>query len=132
MAIASFAPAITRSREAVLQKSARAALRLAPDVAPGESVDHRYFLSFMTVIGVVGLLLLLVINTALAQDAFELHKLKVEATSLSDQREAVLREVARVSSPEHLAVQAKSLGMVASQSPRFLTLNSPVTAGTKG
>jgi hypothetical protein len=43
---------------------------------------------------------------------------------LSDQREAVMRQIDQASSPEALATRAIAQGMVPSQSPRFLTLNS--------
>jgi Tfp pilus assembly protein PilO len=66
---------------------------------------------------------LLIINTALAQDAFKLQQLKQQATVLADQREAILRQVAEKSSPENLAQSATQLGMIASTNPRFLDLS---------
>jgi hypothetical protein len=69
------------------------------------------------------LLSLLVINTALARDAFELSELKQQAQLLTDQREAILQEVAAKSSPDKLAQSASELGMVASSNPRFLDMS---------
>lgn len=128
MAMTSFAPAITRSRKIVAQKSAQAALRLVPDVAPGEKVDHKYFVTFVSVVAAAGLLLLLTINTLLAQDAFELHRLNQQVTTLSDQKEALMRQIASVSSPQKLASTAKSLGMIEPQTPTFLDLTPPSLA----
>jgi hypothetical protein len=125
MALPVLAPTITRSRQLVAKKSSRAVLRLVPDMNAGEKADRKTFVIFLSTIGGIGLLLLLAINTMLAQDAFELHRLQAQATTLSDQREAVMRQIDLASSPEMLAARAIAQGMVPSQSPRFLTLNSP-------
>lgn len=124
MALPVLAPAITRSRRIVAEKSSRAVLRLVPDMNTGEKADRKTFVLFLSIVGGVGLLVLLAINTMLAQDAFELHRLQAQATTLSDQREAVMRQIDLASSPEVLAARAIAQGMVASQSPRFLSLNS--------
>lgn len=132
MAIPVLAPTITRSRQLVAEKSSRAVLRLVPDLNTGEKADRKTFVIFLSIIGAVGLLMLLAINTMLAQDAFELHRLQVQATTLSDQREAVMRQIDLASSPEELAARATAEGMVPSQSPRFLSLNSSLTTTSKG
>lgn len=126
MAIPVFAPSIARSKQLVAEKSSQAVLRLVPEVKTGERADRKAFVIFLSAIGVIGLLLLLTINTMLAQDAFELHRLQAQSTTLSDQREALMTQIDLVSSPEKLAARATSLGMVPSQSPRFLTLRAPV------
>lgn len=124
MAIPVLAPAITRSRQIVAERSSQAVLRLVPEPKEGEKADRKTFVIFLSVIGGIGLLMLLTINTMLAQDAFELHRLQAKATTLSDQREAVIRQIDLASSPEELATRAIAEGMVPSQSPRFLSLNS--------
>jgi len=124
MAIPVLAPAITRSRQIVAEKSSQAVLRLVPEVNTGEKADGKTFVIFLSIIGAIGLLLLLTINTMLAQDAFELQRLQAQATTLSDQREAVMRQIDFVSSPEELAARAIAQGMVPSQNPKFLSLNS--------
>lgn len=124
MALPVLAPAITRSRQIVAGKSSRAVLRLVPDMNTGEKADRKTFVIFLSIVGGIGLLVLLAINTMLAQDAFELHRLQAQATTLSDQREAVMRQIDLASSPEVLAARAIAQGMVPSQSPRFLSLNS--------
>jgi len=124
MALPVLAPAITRSRRIVAGKSSRAVLRLVPDTNTGEKADRKTFVIFLSIVGGIGLLVLLAINTMLAQDAFELHRLQSQATTLSDQREAVMRQIDLASSPEVLAARAIAQGMVPSQSPRFLSLNS--------
>lgn len=124
MALPVLAPAITRSRQIVAEKSSRAVLRLVPDMNSGEQADRKTFVIFLSVVGGIGLLVLLAINTMLAQDAFELHRLQAQATTLSDQREAVMRQIDRASSPEVLAAHAIAQGMVPSQNPQYLSLNS--------
>lgn len=132
MAIPVLAPTITRSRQLVADKSSRAALRLVPDLNTGAKADRKTFVIFLSSIGVIGLLVLLTINTMLAQDAFELHRLQAQATMLSDQREAVMKQIDQASSPEVLSARAVAEGMIPSQSPRFLTLSTPAANTPKG
>jgi len=124
MAIFDFAPAIERSRKAVSQKTAKAVLRLVPEMESGKQTSDKGFVIAISSIFITGLLALLIINTALAQDAFKLQQLKQQATVLADQREAILRQVAEKASPENLAASATKLGMVASTNPRFLDLSA--------
>ena len=124
MAIFELAPAIEISRKIVLEKTNKAVLRLVPEIKPGEVAAQRTFAIFIATIFTAGLLTLLVVNTALAKDAFLLKQLKQEAQSLTDQREAILRQVAQRSSPEKLAEQASELGMIASTNPKFLDMSA--------
>jgi hypothetical protein len=63
----------------------------------------------------------------LAQDAFELTSLKLEAKLVSDEREAIARQMDKLSSPDALARAAAELGMRPSENPTFLSLDKPVT-----
>ena len=123
MAITAFAPAITRSKEIIAEKSAQAVLKLVPEVTEGKQANRKFFATFVTGIGVLGIFMLLFINTLLAQDAFELSHLKLEAKMVSDQREAIAREIDKKSSPDALAQAATKLGMKPSENPFFLQLN---------
>lgn len=120
------APAITRSKEIFAEKTSQVALKLVPDLSDGKQADRKFFATFVSVVGGVGLMLLLLINTLLAQDAFELTSLKLEAKLVSDQREAVARQIDKLSSPEALAKSATALGMKPSENPTFLSLDKPV------
>ena len=124
MAIFEFAPAIQISRKIVREKTNQAVLRLVPESKSGEVASDKTFIIFLATIFTTGLLSLLVINTALAKDAFLLQQLKQEAQVLTDEREAILRQVAVVSSPDRLAQRASDLGMVASINPRFLDMSA--------
>ena len=124
MAIFELAPALKISRKIVREQANKAVLRLVPDIKQGAVAADRTFGIFLGAIFTAGLLALLVINTALAQDAFILKELKQQAQVLTDQREAILREVARKSSPDQLSQSAAQLGMVASTNPRFLDMSA--------
>lgn len=123
MAMTALAPAITRSKEIFAEKTSQVALKLVPDLSDGKQADRKFFAIFVSVIGGIGLMLLLLINTLLAQDAFELTSLKLEAKLVSDQREAVARQIDKLSSPEALAKSATALGMKPSENPTFLSLD---------
>jgi hypothetical protein len=126
MAMTAFAPAITRSKEVFAEKSSQVVLKLVPDMSSGKQADRKFFATFVTVIGAIGLMFLLLINTLLAQDAFELTHLKLEAKLVSDEREAIARQINTISSPEALAKAATDLGMKPSETPTFLSLDKPV------
>jgi cell division protein FtsB len=126
MAITAFAPAITRSKEIFAEKSSQVVLKLVPDISSGKQADRKFFAKFVTVVGVIGLMFLLLINTLLAQDAFELTSLKLEAKLVSDEREAIARQMDKLSSPDALAKAATELGMKPSETPTFLSLDKPV------
>jgi hypothetical protein len=124
MALTSLAPAVTRSKKILAEKSTEVALKLVPEPSAGKQADRRFFAVFVSIVGALGLLLLLFINTLLAQDAFKLSELKAEAKLVSDQREAIAREIDAISSPEELAQKATELGMKPSKVPNFLELRS--------
>jgi hypothetical protein len=125
MAMTAIAPAITKTTTRVAKKSTRAALQIVSDVSAGKQADRRFFALFISALGSAFLLALLLINTLLAQDAFELSQLKDDLKLTSDQYEAVTHEIERISSPAVLAQEAKKLGMKPSQTPTFLNLDVP-------
>ena len=121
-----FAPVITRSKEILAEKSSQVVLKLVPDISSGKQANRKFFARFVTVVGVIGLMFLLLINTLLAQDAFELTSLKLEAKLISDEREAIARQIDKLSSPEALAKAATDLGMKPAENPTFLSLDKPM------
>jgi len=122
MAIFELAPALKISRKVVKEQTNRVVLKLVPEVKSGQAVADRTFGIILATIFTLGLFALLVINTALAQDAFKLSELKVQAQILKDEREAILKEVAKKSSPDQLAESASNLGMIAAKKPYFLDI----------
>lgn len=111
-------------RQKLTEKSAEVFLKLVPNVSKGAQATHRFFATFLSAVAGVGLLILLAVNILLAQDAFTLSGLKVEAKIVADQREAINRQIEAVSSPEALAAKAQALGMRSSNSPVFLNLDA--------
>ena len=127
-----FAPAITRSRELIAEKTNQVALKIVTNDSESKQADRKFFALFISISSVVGVAVLLLINTLLAQDAFELSRLKAESRLVSDQREALARAIERSSTPSALAHSAYVLGMRPSDSPIFLNLDaSTQQVGTK-
>lgn len=123
MAIFDLAPAIEISRKIVREKTNQVVLRLVPDIKKSQEAPNRSFAIFLVTIFILGLLTLLIINTALTQDAFVLQDLKQQSQILTDQREAILQELAAKSSPDKLAEIATELGMIAQTNLHFLDLS---------
>jgi hypothetical protein len=123
MALPIFAP-VERSRKIFAAKSTKAILKLVPELRPvdGEKASDRIFFGLIGVILIVGLLGLLGINILLGNDAVRIRDLKLEAIQLTEEREAALREIAQLSDPANLAIQATSFGMVENAKIRFIYL----------
>lgn len=124
MALPVLAPAINRTRKAITHSSQRAILRLVPELETGKTVTNRSLTVLVTICLVVVMLLMFVISSLSTQDAFTLAKLQRQAQTLSDERDAINREIAYKSSPSYLAAAAIKLGMKPSQQPLFLEINS--------
>ncbi|MEU1279028.1 cell division protein FtsL [Streptomyces sp. NPDC005805] len=67
-----------------------------------------------------GLITLLVLNSSLSQGSFRLSELKKETTELTDEQQALQRDVDDRSAPGALERRARELGMVPGGSPAFL------------
>lgn len=115
----------------VVETTAKVIHATFPQVSVAQQASRRYFATFVTVVSVAGFLALLGINTLLAQDAFTLSNLKIEAKLVADERDAINRSIDSHSSPESLANAAQKLGMKPSETPIFLNLasESGVTRG---
>ncbi|KUH39450.1 FtsB family cell division protein, partial [Streptomyces kanasensis] len=67
--------------------------------------------------GLIGLLLL---NTSLSQGSFRLSELRRQTTELTDEEQALQRDVDERSAPDALERRARELGMVPGGGPVFL------------
>ena len=123
MALPILAPAISKTRQAISQSSQRVILKLVPELETGKTITTRSLSIISTVIAVLILLGMFVISSLSTQDAFTLAKLQREAQLLSDQRDAINREVAFRSSPTALANAATKLGMRPNSEPRFIDIS---------
>ena len=106
----------------VVERTAQVIYTTFPKMSVAQEGSRKYFAIFLTTAGSLGFLALLTINTLLAQDAFTLSNLKIEAKMVADQRDAINREIDAKSAPNALANAAKILGMAPSESPIFLNL----------
>lgn len=108
----------------VVETTAKVIQGAFPQVSVAQQASRKYFAIFVTSISVAGFLSLLGINTLLAQDAFTLSNLRVEAKMVADQRDAITRSIDAHSAPEALAQAATALGMKPSETPIFLNIES--------
>lgn len=68
----------------------------------------------------VGLITLLLLNTALSQDSFRLSDLRQRSAQLTDDEQGLERQIADLEAPQRLAETARELGMKPSGDPLFL------------
>ncbi|MEU0243524.1 septum formation initiator family protein [Streptomyces sp. NPDC006235] len=73
-----------------------------------------------------GLIGLLVLNSALSEGAFKLDDLQRETKSLTDEEQALQRDIDAYSAPEALQRRARELGMVPGGDPAFLAPDGTV------
>ncbi|MEU5160402.1 cell division protein FtsL [Streptomyces sp. NPDC020875] len=67
-----------------------------------------------------GLITLLLLNSSLNEGSFELSELKRETTELTDEQQALQRDVDARSAPDALEKRAGELGMVPGGGPAFI------------
>lgn len=120
--------AASAPRPAASRRPSRAALREVPAPAPAVAGPGIFSLVVLGVL-VGGAVLLLVLNTSLAQGAFELSELSKEQRELAVSEQTLLQEVARAESPESLQRRAEALGMVPVAAPVFLRLADGTVLG---
>jgi len=106
----------------------RPPLKLVP--APRRRPARRtpFVLLVIAVLG-AGLIGLLLINTGVAQDSFQLTDLRQQSGLLQDREEALEQEIARLSTPGRLASEAERLGMQPGTGPTFIEVPGGAIAG---
>lgn len=92
--------------------------RLLPAGA-GQAARTPFVLLVVLLLG-GGLIGLLVLNSALSEGAFRLDDLQKETKSLTDEEQALQRDVDAYSAPDALQRRARELGMVPGGDPAFL------------
>jgi hypothetical protein len=113
---------------------ARAATRRRPvltEVPPAPATVAGNGVFALVVLGmlVAGMGVLLVLNTSLAQGAFEIGALSQAKSRLAVTEQQLLQQVALAESPEALQRRADSLGMVPVAAPVFLRLADGAVLG---
>lgn len=98
-------------------------------VAPGDSAGSPWFPLLCVALLLVGLGAVLGLNTAMAQDSFEVQRLEARSAELGDTQESLTHEINAKSAPQHLAEQAEGLGMVPPESAAFIDLDKGTVVG---
>ena len=100
-------------------------------VAPVANRARRtpFVVVLLAVIG-TGLVVLILISTAMQAQTFALAELTAEARELETAQEALQREVSELESPENLGPRAVAYGMVPSQTPVYLQLSDGTVKGS--
>ncbi|WP_030205553.1 FtsB family cell division protein [Streptomyces bikiniensis] len=92
--------------------------RLMPS-GPSTAARTPFVLLVVVLLG-GGLISLLLLNSALNQGSFQLNELKNRTTELTDEQQALQRDVDDYAAPDALERRARELGMVPGGSPAFL------------
>jgi hypothetical protein len=109
-------------------RSRRRALKEVAPPAPSVAGNGMFAL-IVTGLLVLGMLGLLVLNTTLAQGAFEIGSLTQVKRDLAVNEQRLLQTVAHAEAPESLQQRADALGMVPAQAPVFLRLADRTVLG---
>ncbi|WP_420543094.1 septum formation initiator [Streptomyces niveus] len=93
--------------------------RLMPTTGPSTAARTPFVLLVVLLLG-GGLITLLLLNSSLNVGSFQLSELKKRTTDLTDEQQALQRDVDNLSAPNALERRARELGMVPGGSPAFL------------
>ncbi|MER5218334.1 septum formation initiator family protein [Streptomyces sp. NPDC002838] len=108
------------SRKPQLRGRAARLARLIPGTAsPGQAARTPFVLLVVLLLG-GGLIGLLVLNSAISEGSFKLDDLQKETKSLTDEEQALQRDIDAYSAPEALQRRAREFGMVPGGDPAFL------------
>ena len=107
------------SRPRLRGRAARLARLIPVGATPGQAARAPFVLLVVLLLG-GGLIGLLVLNSALSEGSFELDDLQKETKSLTDEEQALQRDIDAYSAPAALQRRARELGMVPGGDPAFL------------
>jgi len=107
-------------------RPSRTRLALVPTPARARRAP---FVVLLLVLLASGLVCLLLLNTASAQDSFRLHALQDEDAALQQQQQALTSLADGLDDPSRLASRAAALGLVAGDPPIFLPRGQPIPKG---
>jgi len=106
----------------------RPVLSLVPTPTRARRAPFVALILGILLLGLIGLLLL---NTASAQDAFRLHRLQISAANVNDDRQALSDQVNQLTGPAGLATEAQKLGMDPIAEPAFWKPGEPLPPGAR-
>ncbi|MEU0413290.1 hypothetical protein ABZ307_36545 [Streptomyces griseorubiginosus] len=108
------------SRKPELRGRAARLARLFPGpTSSGQAARTPFVLLVVLLLG-GGLIGLLVLNSALSEGSFKLTDLQKDTKSLTDEQQALQRDIDAYSAPDALVRRARELGMVPGGDPAFL------------
>ncbi|MEU6095476.1 septum formation initiator family protein [Streptomyces sp. NPDC047079] len=113
------------SRTPELKGRAARLARLIPVGGGGAAARTPFVLLVVLLLG-GGLIGLLVLNSALSEGAFKLDDLQRQTKNLTDEEQALQRDVDAYSAPDALQRRARELGMVPGGDPAFLNPDGTV------
>jgi hypothetical protein len=102
-------------------------LRVAPPLPV--MVPRAPFIALILVLVVGGVLGILVLNTKINENAFRLHDLRQQQSTLDQRQQELEQQLANYESPNNLAAAACKLGMVQAGAPAFIRLPDGRTIG---
>ncbi|MDX3527193.1 septum formation initiator family protein [Streptomyces sp. ID05-39B] len=112
------------SRTPRLKGRAARLARLFP-ARPRQAARTPFVLLVVLLLG-GGLIGLLVLNSALSEGSFKMDDLQKDTKSLTDEEQALQRDIDSYSAPDALQRRARELGMVPGGDPAFLDPNGTV------
>ncbi|WP_037668873.1 membrane protein [Streptomyces griseus] len=108
------------SRKPELRGRAARLARLFPGATgPGQAARTPFVLLVVLLLG-GGLIGLLMLNSALSEGAFKMDDLQQDTKNLTDEEQALQRDIDAYSAPEALQRRARELGMLPGGDPAFL------------
>jgi hypothetical protein len=96
-----------------------------------ERASRGMFALIVTGLLIVGMVVILVINTTIAQGAFTVSELQAQQATLTQQEQELSRSIADAAAPDALEQKARAMGMVPSESPVFLNPDGSIVGKPK-
>ncbi|MFD9412671.1 hypothetical protein ACFWBN_37490 [Streptomyces sp. NPDC059989] len=121
---------LTRGRAARVGRALGGPARPGRPGRPGRSGGQAARMPFVLLVVALlggGLISLLLLNSALNEGSFQLTRLKKETTALTDEQQALQRDVDAYSAPDALQRRAQELGLVPGGSPVFIGPDGKIT-----
>jgi hypothetical protein len=109
-------------------RASRPQLRIVSPLRP-ERASRGVFALVVVGMLILGMIVVLLINTALSQGAFTVSELQGQQTALAQQEQALSQVVAAAGAPDALEKSARAMGMVPSQTPVFIKVPSGKVLG---
>lgn len=98
-------------------------------VTPADRTGSAWFPTACVALLIAGLAAVLGLNTAMAQDSFQVSDLEARSASLADTEDSLTHTINGRAAPQRLAVRAHELGMVPAGSAAFIDADKGTILG---